>query len=67
MEQIRTTLTVAGLLIIAVGLAWVAHGTGTIHLPATDFITKQSVWTTNGSLVAVFGLIVLWSSRRFLR
>lgn len=67
MEQIRQWLTVLGVVIIAVGLLWVGHGTGTIHLPATGFLLKQSVWTINGALVVVFGLLVLISTRRFLR
>ncbi len=60
-------MVAAGLAIIVTGLAWVAHGTGIIQLPATDFMSKLSVWTVNGSLVAVFGMIVLFGSWRLLR
>lgn len=58
MNRIRIWLLAAGMAIIATGLAWVAHGTGLIRLPATGFMSELSVWTINGSLVTAFGLIV---------
>lgn len=67
MDRIRIWMVAAGMAIIATGLAWVAHGTGLIRLPATDFMTELSVWTVNGSLVVAFGLIVLVGSWRLLR
>ncbi|GEO84418.1 MULTISPECIES: hypothetical protein [Alphaproteobacteria] len=67
MEHIRQLFTVVGALTILVGIAWVAHGTGAFHLPGTDFMPNESVWTINGMLVAVFGLIVFIGARWFLR
>lgn len=60
-------MVAAGLAIMIVGLAWVGHGTGLIRLPATGFMSELSVWTINGSLVVVFGLITLLGSWRLLR
>jgi hypothetical protein len=54
-------------LIIVTGLAWIAHGTGMIRLPATGFMSELSVWTINGALVVAFGLIVLFGAWRLLR
>ncbi|MCL6707541.1 hypothetical protein M8R20_11060 [Pseudomonas sp. R2.Fl] len=67
MEQIRFGLTVIGGLVLVVGLLWIGHGTGTIHLPGTDFISKDSVWIVNGSLAAVFGLLTVVATRCLLR
>lgn len=66
MEQIRFGLSIIGALIVAVGLLWIGHGTGAIHLPFTGFMTETSVWTINGSLVAAFGLIVVVATRCLL-
>lgn len=66
MEQIRLGLSIIGALIFAVGLLWVGHGTGAIHLPFTGFMTETSVWTINGTLVAVFGLVVVVATRLLL-
>jgi hypothetical protein len=67
MEQIRFGLTVIGGLILVVGLLWIGHGTGAIRLPGTDFISKDSVWIVNGSLVAIFGLLTVIATRYLLR
>jgi uncharacterized membrane-anchored protein len=67
LEQIRHLFTAVGVLTLVVGLVWVAHGTGTIHLPFTGFMPKDSVWTINGSLVVIFGLVTLVGARRLLR
>ncbi len=67
MEKIRTWMVAAGLAIVIVGAAWVAHGTGVIRLPATGFMNELSVWTINGSLAIAFGLIVIVGSWKLLR
>lgn len=67
MGQIRFGLTAIGGLIFAIGLLWVGHGTGAIHLPGTDFISRDSVWIINGSLVAIFGLLTVVATRYLLR
>jgi hypothetical protein len=66
MDRIRACMMATGALILAIGLAWIAHGTGIIRLPATDFMNDLSIWTINGSLVCVFGLLVLLGSWRLL-
>lgn len=67
MERVRNLLLAVGTVIIAVGLAWLAHGTGIIQLPATGFMSELSVWTINGALAITFGLIVLLGSWMLLR
>lgn len=66
-DRIRYWMVATGALIILTGLVWIAHGTGFVRLPATDFMTELSVWTVNGGLVCVFGAIVLLGSWRLLR
>ncbi|MGF0536722.1 hypothetical protein ACQQ2Q_01925 [Agrobacterium sp. ES01] len=67
MGQIKLGLTVISAIVFIVGLLWVGHGTGAIHLPGTGFISSDSVWIINGALVAAFGLIVLVATRRLMR
>ena len=66
MDRLRFWMTAAGALIIVTGLAWIAHGTGMIRLPATEFMSELSVWTINGCLVVAFGLIVLLGALKLL-
>lgn len=67
METIGNWMAGAGLEIIVVGLAWISHGTGVMHLAVADFMSELSVWTINGSLVLAFALIVLTGSWKLLR
>lgn len=67
MGQIRFGLTVIGGLTLFIGLLWIGHGAGAIRLPGTDFISRDSVWIVNGSLVAAFGLLTVVATRFLLR
>jgi uncharacterized membrane protein len=60
----RKLLLIVGLLALAIGLLWVGQGTGTINWPQSSFMIKQIQWAGYGAALAVFGLVLIWQSRR---
>ncbi|MBY3502430.1 hypothetical protein E0I74_10260 [Rhizobium laguerreae] len=54
----RTVGYVVGLLMILLGLIWIAQGSGYFPYPASSFMINQSIWVLWGSIMAVVGLAV---------
>jgi hypothetical protein len=61
---LRTTLLIAGLLAILIGLIWIGQGTGYFPYPASSFMINQMPWVYWGLLLAALGLIAALVSRR---
>ena len=59
-----TTLLIAGLLAILIGLIWIGQGTGYFPYPASSFMINQMPWVYWGALLAALGLIAVLISRR---
>ncbi|MEA2917219.1 MAG: hypothetical protein QOJ15_9300 [Bradyrhizobium sp.] len=55
---------IVGLLALAIGVLWIGQGTGVISWPASSFMIKQIEWAGYGAALAVFGLVLIWQSRR---
>jgi hypothetical protein len=55
---------ILGFLALAIGLLWIGQGTGTINWPQSSFMIKQIEWAGYGAALAVFGLVLIWQSRR---
>ncbi|MGR9356459.1 hypothetical protein [Rhizobium leguminosarum] len=54
----RTVGYVVGLLMILLGLIWIAQGSGYFPYPSSSFMINQSIWILWGSIMAVAGLAV---------
>jgi hypothetical protein len=54
----KTTLTVIGFLLLAMGLLWMGQGAGYIKWPAESFMIDQSQWIFYGGGIALVGLII---------
>ena len=54
----RTVGYVVGLLMILLGLIWIAQGSGYFPSPSSSFMINQSIWVLWGSIMAVAGLAV---------
>jgi hypothetical protein len=65
--MIRKAATVIAVLAILMGIVWMGQGSGYFPYPASSFMIDQSPWITNGAILAVAGLVLLWVSRRYLR
>ncbi|AHF87569.1 membrane protein (plasmid) [Rhizobium leguminosarum bv. trifolii WSM1689] len=54
----RTGGYVVGLLMILLGLIWIAQGSGYFPYPSSSFMINQSIWVLWGSIMAVAGIAV---------
>ncbi|MGO7663888.1 hypothetical protein ACC697_15610 [Rhizobium ruizarguesonis] len=54
----RTIGYVVGLLMILLGLIWIAQGSGYFPYPSSSFMINQSIWVLWGSIMAVAGIAV---------
>jgi hypothetical protein len=57
-------LLVAGILALAMGLLWIAQGTGVIRWPESSFMISQTQWAWYGAALALVGLFLIWRGRR---
>jgi hypothetical protein len=60
----KTTLTLIGMIALAMGLLWMGQGSGYIPWPASSFMISQTVWIYYGGALAVVGLVVIIFARR---
>jgi hypothetical protein len=60
----RLILTIVGALCAAMGGLWFLQGAGIVHWPASSFMLDQRIWMLWGGLLALFGLALIWWSRR---
>lgn len=54
----KTTLTVIGFLLLAMGLLWAGQGAGIIRWPAESFMISQRQWVYYGGATALVGLVL---------
>ncbi|WSG77630.1 hypothetical protein U8P80_29715 (plasmid) [Rhizobium beringeri] len=54
----RTVGYVVGLLMILLGLIWIAQGSGYFPYPSSSFMINQIIWVLWGSIMAVAGIAV---------
>jgi uncharacterized membrane protein HdeD (DUF308 family) len=57
----RIVMSVAGVLLILVGLVWILQG---INVLPGSFMTGQTKWAVYGAILAVVGLALLISANR---
>lgn len=57
----RITMTVAGVLLILVGLVWILQG---INVLPGSFMTGQTKWAVIGTITALIGAALLVLARR---
>jgi uncharacterized protein (TIGR03382 family) len=64
MAVLRGLLLVFGILATLMGLLWTGQGLGIIMWPSQSFMLADRQWAVNGSVLAAFGLLAVWLSRR---
>jgi TRAP-type mannitol/chloroaromatic compound transport system permease small subunit len=57
----RTAMTIAGVLLILMGIVWILQG---INILPGSFMTGQRKWAVNGAIAAVIGIALLVFARR---
>ena len=60
----RKLLLTVGFIALAIGLLWIGQGTGVIAWPASSFMISQIHWAYYGTVLAVFGVILIWRGKR---
>jgi hypothetical protein len=65
--RLRPLLLVAGALLAAMGLLWIAQGLGYIQWPRSSVMLDQRAWADRGAAVAVLGLVLILVARRIRR
>ncbi len=60
----RTLLLVVGLIALAIGLLWIGQGTGVVKWPELSFMISQIQWAGYGAALGMFGLVLIWQSKR---
>ena len=59
----RTSLVVAGIVLILGGLVWVAQGLNLPFAPPS-FMTADRTWIVIGAAAVMLGSVLLWRGRR---
>ena len=60
----KTLLTFAGFLLLAMGLFWMGQGAGYIRWPAESFMISATRWVYYGGGIAVVGILLIVIARR---
>ena len=60
----RILLNALGVLMLLCGLLFTLQGLGVVRWPADSFMIGVSDWVWRGGLLALGGLILIWTARR---
>ena len=60
----RTSFTIIGAALLAMGVLWACQGAGVIRWPAESFMIDARPWIYYGAVTAVVGLVILVLARR---
>jgi hypothetical protein len=64
MDTMQTLLTIAGIILLLMGLVFVGQGSGYFPYPASSFMISQTRWIYYGAGIAVVAAILIFISRR---
>ena len=64
MQIVRGLAAIVGVAMVLMGLLWVLQGLDIVRWPASSFMLGDIVWTRNGAVLAVLGVVLLWLGRR---
>jgi hypothetical protein len=60
----KPLLTIVGIVVLLLGLLFMAQGGGWVRWPAESFMVGASGWIWRGAIVAAVGLVLFWLGRR---
>lgn len=64
MGALKGILAIVGVAMILVGGLWALQGLDIVRWPASSFMLGDTVWTRNGVVVAVVGVVLVWFARK---
>jgi hypothetical protein len=63
-QNMKTALTLIGIIALAMGLLWMGQGSGYIPWPASSFMISQTQWIYYGGALAAVGILLIIFARR---
>jgi hypothetical protein len=60
----RTSFTIIGAALLAMGVLWACQGAGIIRWPAESFMIDARPWVYYGAVTALVGLVIVVLARR---
>ncbi|WP_338426394.1 hypothetical protein [Sphingopyxis kveilinensis] len=64
MGAVKGILAVVGVALVLVGTLWALQGLDIVRWPASSFMLGDTIWTRNGVVTAVVGIVLIWLARR---
>ena len=64
MQIVRGLAAIVGVAMVLMGLLWVLQGLDIVRWPASSFMLGDIVWTRNGAVLAVLGVVLIWLGRK---
>ena len=60
----KTVFLIVGVVALLMGLLWIGQGFGLVMWPSSSFMLQQKVWALWGTILALFGAVLIWRGRR---
>ncbi|KTE76015.1 hypothetical protein [Sphingopyxis sp. A083] len=64
MQIVRGLAAIVGVAMVLMGLLWILQGLDIVRWPASSFMLGDIVWTRNGAVLAVLGVVLIWLGRK---
>ncbi|MEL0157198.1 hypothetical protein [Sphingopyxis sp.] len=64
MQIVRGLAAIVGVAMVLMGGLWVLQGLDIVRWPASSFMLGDIVWTRNGAVLAVLGVVLIWLGRK---
>ncbi|ODU23539.1 hypothetical protein, partial [Sphingopyxis sp. SCN 67-31] len=63
MQIVRGLAAIVGVAMVLMGGLWILQGLDIVRWPASSFMLGDIVWTRNGAVLAVLGVVLIWLGR----
>ena len=60
MQIVRGLAAIVGVAMVLMGGLWILQGLDIVRWPASSFMLGDIVWTRNGAVLAVLGVVLIW-------
>lgn len=64
MGALKGIMVIVGVAAILMGGLWILQGLDIVHWPESSFMLGDRVWTRNGALLALVGVLLVWFARK---
>lgn len=64
MSALKSLMAVVGVAAVMMGALWILQGLDIVRWPADSFMLGDRVWTRNGALLSLVGVVLIWLARK---